>query len=149
MKVKTCAISNCGLISQRKLEKVVKKLRNEIDNLIAQGVTEFISSGDIGFDQMAAAFVLDRKKHNANIRLKFALPCRNQDEKWGEKQKQLYHFLLNEADEVVYLSNKQSPNSMTERVNYMVDNSAYVLCASISELLRYSYREGLSVIKVA
>ena len=149
MKERTCTFSNCGSIPQRKIEKVVKKISSEIDQLIEKGVTEFMSSGEIGINQIAATYVIAKKQLGADIRLKLVLPYRSCDEKLEEKQKRQYDFLISEADEVMYLSDKYTPDCIRENSNYMVDNSAYLLCASSYESLRYALRDGLSVIKVA
>jgi uncharacterized phage-like protein YoqJ len=85
----------------------------------------------MGFDQVAASLVIAKKEMGANIRLVFALPCRNQDENWTYEQKRLYRDLLNEADEVRYILEEYSTDCMKRRNHYMVDNSMYCICALI------------------
>ena len=151
----TCCFSGHRVFSQKKVERIVKRLDEEIDCLIHQGVTDFICGGALGFDHMAASMVISKKQQGENIRLIFALPCHNQDEKWTDRQKQLYRSLLSEADEIVYISEEYTPDCMKERNFFMVDNSSYCICALIKDVsgtgqtVRYARQQGLEVINVA
>lgn len=91
-----------------KLEQIILRLNREIDSLISQGVTDFISGGALGFDQIAASLIIAKKEMGHKIRLIFALPCRNHDAFWSAKQKKLFQDLLLEADEVIYVSDVYS-----------------------------------------
>ena len=151
----TCCFSGHRVLSQKKIERIVKRLHKEIDQLIKNGVTTYISGGATGFDTICASLIISKKQQGADIRLIFALPCRNQDEKWTDRQKQLYNSLLTEADEIVYVSEEYTPDCMKERNFYMVDNSAYCICALIKDIsgtgqcVRYAQKQGLQIINVA
>lgn len=54
------------------------RLNQEVDNLISQGVTDLISGGAFGFDQVAALLVVAKIEMEYNVRLIFVLPCRYQ-----------------------------------------------------------------------
>ncbi|MCL1882927.1 MAG: DUF1273 domain-containing protein [Defluviitaleaceae bacterium] len=154
-KENTCCFTGHRALSKKKIERIVKRLNEEIDLLIQQGVTNYISGGAVGFDQIAASLVLSRKQQGVDIRLIFALPCHNQDEKWNDRQKQLYRSLLSEADEVHYVSEKFTDECMKERNYFMVDNSAYCICAltnpisGTGQTTRYAQQQDLQVINVA
>jgi len=154
-KNKTCCFSGHKILPQKKIERIIKRLHEEIDQLIKDGVTTYITGGAIGFDAICASLVVSKKQQGADIRLIFALPCPNQDEKWTDRQKQLYHSLLSEADEIVYVSEEYTPDCMKERNFYMVDNSAYCICALIKDIsetgqsVRYARTQGLQVINAA
>ena len=131
------------------------KLDREIETLIAQGVTNFISGGALGFNQMAASLIAAKKETGKNIHLIFALPCKNQDANWDEKQKALYRDLLSEADEVNYVSEEYSPFCMKRRNQYMVEHSAYCICALLHEksgtgqTVRLARKKGSRIFNVA
>lgn len=130
-------------------------MNEELDRLIQEGVTDFISGGALGFDQIATSLVIAKKEMGANIRLIFALPCRNQDEDWTAEQKLLYRSLLFEADEIRYISEEYSLDCMKKRNYYMVENSGYCICALIktpsgtSQTVRYAKEKGLHIMHVA
>ena len=152
----TCCFTGHRHLPANKIEKIVIKLDKEIENLIAKGITDFISGGAIGFDQIAASLIVAKKEMgNANIRLIFALPCKNQDKLWNEKQKKLYRELLIEADETIYVSEEYSAFCMKKRNNYMVEQSAYCICALLQEksgtgqTVRKKKKKGLQIIDVA
>lgn len=155
MNDKTCCFTGHRRLSQEKIESIVKRLDIAINGLIDKGVTDFISGGAIGFDLIAASLIVTKKEMGHDVRLIFALPCRNQDEKWSDGQKKLYHDLLGEADEVIYVSEKYSDGCMKKRNRYMVDNSAYCICAHLHQMsgtdqtVRYAQRKGLIIMDVA
>lgn len=45
----TCCFTGHRKLPQYKINALIKRLNQEVDNLISQGVTEFISGGAIGF----------------------------------------------------------------------------------------------------
>lgn len=142
-------------VAKSKIEYVMKRLNHEIDILISKGVTEFISGGALGFDQIAASLIIAKKEMGYNIRLTFALPCRNQDELWNIEQKKLYHDLLGEADEIIYVSEDYNSGCMKKRNYYMVDRSAHCICAlqnsrsGTGQTVRYARQKGMKIINIS
>lgn len=151
----TCCFTGHRRLPADKIEYIVKRLDNEIDILINQGVTEFISGGAVGFDLIAASLVAAKKEMGQDIKLIFALPCKNQDANWGDKNKKLYRNLLNDADEIVYVSEEYHKMCMEQRNQYMVLHSAHCICALLRErsgtgqTVRMARREGLNVVNTA
>lgn len=45
-----------------KIKHIIIRLNQEVDNLISQGITDFISGGAIGFDQIAASVITAKKE---------------------------------------------------------------------------------------
>lgn len=155
MQENTCCFTGHRHLPANKIEKIVTSLGREIENLIEKGVTDFISGGALGFDQIAASLIVAKKKMGGNIRLIFALPCKNQETKWGEKQQALYHNLLNEADEIIYVSEQYDDFCMKRRNHYMVEHSSYCICALLhdrsgtSQTVSYAQKKGLQIINTA
>lgn len=149
-----CCFTGHRHLPADKIERILRNLDREIENLIAAGVTDFISGGAVGFDHMAASLIVAKKELGKNVRLIFALPCKNQDASWNEKQRTLYQNLLNEADEVTYISEKYDPFCMKRKNKYMVDHSAYCICAMLREnsgtgqTVRLARKKGLHIINV-
>lgn len=154
-KSKTCCFTGHRRLPKEKIEQIIIRLNQEVDNLISQGVTNFISGGALGFDQIVASLIVAKKEMGYKVKLIFALPCRNQDELWNAEQKKLYHGLIGEADEIIYVSEEYSAGCMKRRNRHMVDNSAYCICARLHPLsgteqtVKYARQRGLRIINVA
>lgn len=154
-KNRTCCFTGHRKLPTDRLESIIQRLNNEVDALIGRGVTDFISGGALGFDQLAAALIVAKKEKGRHVRLILALPCRDQDAFWAEEQKELYRYLLAGADEIVYVSEKYADRCMEKRNRYMVDRSAYCICAWLHPLggtaqtVRYARRRGIKVINLA
>ncbi len=151
----TCCFTGHRTFQASKIETVIINLNREMDRLIEKGVTSFISGGALGFDQIAASLVIAKKEQGRNVRLLFALPCKNQDALWNEKQKVLYRNLLSQADEIIYVSEEYEPLCMKNRNQYMVNHSAYCICALLhqksgtAQTVRFAHNKGLEVINIA
>ena len=155
MKFKTCCFSGHRKLPSNRIEQIVKRLDHEIDCLISQGVTDFISGGGLGFDQLAASLIIVKKEMGQDIRLIFALSCKNQDELWNAEQKGLHRNLIAEADQIIYVAEEYSDGCVKKRNRYMVDQSLYCICAQLhpfsgtNQTVRYARLKGLRVINVA
>ena len=149
-----CCFTGHRNLPANKTEKMLRNLDRAIDILIAKGVTDFISGGALGFDQTAASLIAAKKETGQNIRLIFALPCKNQDALWSGKQRMFYKELLAKADETIYVSEEYDDFCMHKRNNYMVEHSAYCICALLYEksgtgqTVRYAQKKGLRIINV-
>lgn len=154
MKEKICCFTGHRSLPKEKVEQIVIRLNQEVDNLINKSVTKFISGGAVGFDQIAASLIVEKRQMGSNIRLIFALPYRNQDECWNIEQKKLYYSLISKADEVIYVSEEYIDGCMKKRNQFMVDRSAYCICALFNsrsgtgQTVRYARQKGLEVINV-
>lgn len=155
MKEHTCCFTGHRRLPKEKIEQIVGNLDREVERLIEKGTTTFISGGALGFDQIAASLIIAKKEMGRDIRLVFALPCKNQDELWSTDQRQFYHNLLAEADEIIYVSEEYTDGCMKKRNRYIVDHSAYCVCARLysmsgtDQTVKYARQKGLCVINVA
>lgn len=155
MKNFTCCFTGHRRLPEKKMKQILISLDREVDNLIAKGVTNFISGGALGFDQVAASLIVTKKNMGKNIRLIFALPCKDQDKLWNEQQKGNYQEMLLEADEIIYVSEEYSFACMKKRNCFMVERSAYCICALLQEksgtgqTVRNATKNGVQVINVA
>lgn len=155
MKNQTCCFTGHRRLPKDKIEQIVIRLDRAIDCLISQGVTDFISGGALGFDQIAASLIIAKKEMGRKIHLIFALPCKDQDSLWNVQQRKFYRALLSESDEIVYVSEKYADGCMRRRNKYMIDHSAYCICALLrpingtDQTVKYARQKGLKVINVA
>lgn len=150
----SCCFFGHRKISASEIQTVVANLDREIDTLIQKGVADFISGGALGFDQIAASLIVIKKEMGLNIRLKLALPCRGQDALWNHEQKRFFQTLLGQADEIIYVSQQYDVFCMKRRNHYMVEHSAYCICALLdaksetAQTVRYACEKGLEIINV-
>lgn len=144
-KEQMCCFAGHRKLPKAKIEHILIRLNREVDKLINQGITDFISGGALGFDQIAASLIHAKKEMGHKIRLIFALPCTNQDANWNDEQKQLYRALLLRADEVIYVSEVYKNGCVKKRNHYMVDHSSYCICACSARLARRQKPYGMLV----
>jgi uncharacterized phage-like protein YoqJ len=111
-------------------EKCVKLkavLREQIEKLIAGGVTDFYSGMALGVDEWAAEIVLSIKKEYPCIRLTAVRPCETQADAWTAEQRERHYNALTECDSVVTLQSKYTRSCMFERNRYLVDHAEHLL----------------------
>lgn len=102
-------------------------LAKEIAKLVNAGYTDFFSGMAEGTDTWAALAVLALKKENPALKLHCILPCEGQANGWSTSARELYHSILGQADEVVYVDREYSKGCMLERNRYLVDHAACLL----------------------
>ena len=155
MKNKTCCFTGHRKLPAKKTQSIIFKLNSEVERLIQEGVTTFISGGALGFDQVAASLIAAKKEMGFDVRLVMALPCREQDKSWTAKEKEIYRWLLSMADDVVYVSESYTDDCMKKRNEYMVEQSEYCICALIRErsgtgqTVRYAKQKQRQIINIA
>lgn len=137
-------------------EAVFCKIRNAVEDAVAEGFTDFLCGGCVGGDFLFAdAVILARGMHpEKDIQLCMCLPCRDQAEKWSRRDRDRYSAYLQVADRVVCLSEKYDSSCMLRRNRYMVDRSSLLIAAfngtpgGTAYTLRYARRNGLRVVNL-
>lgn len=105
IKDKTCCFSGHRIISNNDYDKVYKKTKQIVVDLIKnKGIRYFGTGGALGFDTLAAHVILDLKKEYPQIKLILVLPCVNQTMKWNQRDIEVYNDIKSKADKVVTLS---------------------------------------------
>lgn len=154
-KGKTVCFTGHRKVPKDDLARIQERLWEEIEKLVLKGMTWFVSGGALGFDTLAASTVIGLKQAYPEIKLVFALPCRQQSRFWSGQEKAIYQGLLGKADEVIYTSDNYFSGCMHVRNRFMVDKSAYCVCyltevtGGTAYTVRYAHEKGLKVISVA
>ena len=105
-----------------------QKLKATIEMLIKNGYLNFISGMALGVDMYATEIVLKFKEKYKNIKLSCFIPCLNQDLKWGGEYKKTYKQILEKADHVLYVNEKNYFQGCYQiRNKKMVDNADLVV----------------------
>lgn len=102
-------------------------LKRVITNLAKTGVKRFLCGMAVGFDMEAAKAVLALKKRY-KLELVACLPCRGQEARFSEKNKELYKSILEQCDETVTVEPTYVSGCMHKRDRYLVDNSDILVC---------------------
>ncbi len=130
-----------------------KELAAEIAKLTKNGYTNFFSGMAEGADTWAAQAVLALKKENPALKLNCILPCEGQADKWSTSAQERYFSILEQADNIVYVSRKYSKGCMLKRNRYLVDHAACLLAIYNGEwrggtamTVRYANKLGREII---
>ena len=104
-----------------------RKLKNAIEELIKEGVTDFYNGMAKGFDLAAATAVIRLKKKYPQIRLIACIPCYGQEKYFCEKDKKTYVSTLKKADEQITLSPTYYKGCMQVRDRYMAERAQVMI----------------------
>ncbi len=150
----TCCFTGHRIIQSEDMDAVRRNLSRVISALFDEGFRRFITGGALGFDTEAALAVLKARDNEPEISLTVAVPCREQDKLWSDDRKELYRKILDEADEVVYVSEEYNPGCMHKRNRFMVDGSAAVVAyinrpkGGTAYTVCYAMDEGRRIINI-
>lgn len=153
-KNKVCSFSGHRKLSKINIEKIIRELNNEIEKQIEDGVRTFISGGALGFDQICASLIINKKTLDNNLKLIFVLPCKNQDKLWNEEQKKHYKNLLNEANEIIYIQETYTNDCIKLRNKKLVEMSDVCICAlennfsGTYQTVKMANEKGIEVINI-
>ena len=108
--------------------EIVKEwLMEEIGKSVQEGYTDFITGMAKGVDLWAAEEVLRLKNIGAHLRLIAAVPFKYQERDWEPKWQEKYKRVLDDADEIHYISNRPGRAAFFERNEWMVDRASKLI----------------------
>ena len=129
MENKSCCFSGHRIIAKKDYEKIFNLTKNKIEFLIKENNVKYFKVGGAkGFDIIASLSIIELKKVYEDIELILILPCKNQDVKWSKKDKELYNIVLENANEIIYVSKEYTKSCMLERNDKLLENSDYCIC---------------------
>lgn len=130
-------------------------LAKQIKLLADRGVTDWLSGMAQGVDLWCAQIVLDLKEKNPALHLHCILPCEGQEVKWPVAERERYHSILRQADDIVYVEREYSGVSMQKRNYYLVDHSSILLAvyngshrSGTGMTMRYAHKLGREIIVI-
>lgn len=118
-----CCFTGHRTIEAENRLPLVKRLDALLEQLAAQGFTEFRTGGARGFDTLAALRVLALRERHPHCRLHLMLPCRDQTKYWESGEKALFDSILAAADSVTFVAERYTPACMHARNRALVDGS--------------------------
>lgn len=155
MQERTACFTGHREISSLQTFSIRKKLKKTLQELIKEGYCYFGAGGALGFDTIAAQIVLDLRKKYPYIRLILVLPCVTQADRWNKNDREIYEYIKEQADKVVYISNQYTNGCMHKRNRHLVDNSSVCICyltkrtGGTAYTVNYALNKGLRVENIA
>ena len=150
----TCCFTGHRNLKHSK-ERIKEVLKNTIIQLIKKGIIYYGCGGALGFDTIAATTILELKKEYPQIKLILVLPCRNQADKWSDKDIEEYERIKEQADKIRILSETYTNTCMHERNRHLINNSKYCI-AYLTEnyggtfyTVNYAKKRNINVINIA
>lgn len=117
---------------KQKLSEIITGI---IRKCISLNITQFISGGALGVDQIAAKCVLELKKEYPFLKLIIAKPFPGQCLKWHPDQQVAYLDICNKADEVIEVSDGDYQIwKMHARNKWMVDHSSILIAIKMCDV---------------
>lgn len=129
------------------------KLTEQITKLAENGVTDFYSGGADGVDCWASLIVLELRQKNPALKLHLILPHEGQADRWSEPAQERYHWILEQADSVEYVSHEYYEGCMLDRNHRLVEAAEVLLAVYNGErrggtaaTVRYAQKRGKKII---
>lgn len=118
----------CALTGHRKLGRDFdgERLERTLVALIEDGYDTFYCGMAVGFDLYACRILL-RLKGEYALHVVACVPYVGQSERFSERDKRAYDYLLTACDERVILSKFYTKDCLLERNRYMVDRADCVV----------------------
>ncbi|MBZ5479043.1 DUF1273 domain-containing protein [Bacillus sp. T_4] len=104
---------------------IKKALYKKLQELVEDGLEWVLISGQLGVEIWAAEVVFDLQLDYPELQLAVLTPFLEQEEKWNEVNKELYEFVLSQADYVDSITKKkyESPAQFRLKNQFLVEKS--------------------------
>ena len=151
----SCCFTGHRILPAGELPALRAALRREISNLAEAGVGRFLAGGARGFDMLAAQEVLWLREERYALELVLVLPCPEQADRWNARERQAYREMVQEADEVIYVSEVYTPDCRFRRNRKLVEESGSCICylnrerGGTAYTVKYAEKLGLSIVNLA
>ncbi len=152
---KSCCFTGHRKIDSDEYTMIVEKLELKIIELIENGIIYFRCGGALGFDTLVAKLIINLKIKYPYIKLVLILPCIEQTKWWKEEDKEIYKYIIDNSDEVLYTSKNYFRGCMFKRNRMLVDHSRVCICYLKNNngrtyyTVKYAKEKGLIVYNVA
>ncbi|MBD1381650.1 DUF1273 domain-containing protein [Metabacillus arenae] len=116
-----------GIFKQK--DPAIKFIKKAIFNVlfpaIEEGLEWIVISGQLGVEMWAAEVVFELQENYPNLKLAVLTPFLNQEKNWKESNKELYEFVLSQADFVDSITKKEyeSPEQFRLKNHFLISKS--------------------------
>ena len=126
-----------------RMDRLKYRLLHCVEEAMQKGVRAFLCGGAAGFDLLAAEAVVALRPYWPQARLLLALPFPAQADGWPIQLRRRYDAMLEEADELSYVSQAGGVHALLKRNRYLVEHAdcciAYLSKASGGTLYTVNY----------
>lgn len=100
-------------------------VKRKLIELLENGLEWIVISGQLGVELWSAEVAIELKKEYHHLKIAVITPFLDQEERFKEKDKQLYQFVISHADYINSVSNKEyeSPNQYRLKNKFIINNS--------------------------
>ena len=113
--MKHCSFTGHRDIPKKHETALIGLLRRGIQYVYDEGVRHFYIGGALGFDTLAAKEIVLFRFSHPDIMMHLVLPCLDQTDRWSDRQRDMYEYLLSEADTVEYIADGYYKGCMRDR----------------------------------
>ncbi len=125
----TCCLTGHRVIPPGEEKKIMVRTRYILLRLIREKNVRFFGvGGAVGFDMLAAEYLLDlkaRREHQLRIISVLPYPAWRETEDWTDELRLRQDRILRASDKVVYIREEYAKNVFLLRDRKLVDGSAY------------------------
>ena len=133
---------------------LLSALEAAVGDAVREGCRHFAVGGAKGFDLLAGEWIAALKKTDPSVTLSVYVPHRGQENAYSPADRQRYRALLQNADEVLILSETYHPGCMRERNARMVHDSEFCIAyvrrsrSGSAQTLKMAEAKGLTVLRI-
>lgn len=126
---------------------IKKAIEKHLISLLDDGLEWVLLSGQLGVELWAGEVVLDLQMRYSDLKLAVITPFLEQEEKWNEANKELYEFIVSQADYTNSVTHKkyENPAQFKLKNHFFIDKSDGLLIVYDEELVgspQYMYRHA-------
>lgn len=125
-------------------DELLERLNSTLNRMINDGITDFYSGGEQGWDMICENAVLNLKQSFPQIKLHLILSCKPEEhcKRWSLKQKAEFDRIYGAADSVEVVNKKPYSDGVQERNNRLAKLGEFCICCFDSK-----YRGGMNRIE--
>ena len=155
----TCCLTGHRMIPPGEEQKIMIRAKNILVRLIReQNVRYFGVGGAVGFDMLAAEYLLHLKAHEEQqIRIISVLPYPGwrETEEWDDQLRLREDWILRQCDKVVYVRQEYEKGVFLLRDRKLVDGSGYCVSycnrpnTGTAYTVKYAMKRGVKVLNAS
>ena len=130
------------------------KLADAVLSVYFAGIRHYICGMARGADMYFFDEVLKLRGEYPDVTVEAAIPCEEQASKWPEAERARYFDAVGRCDYETLVSRQYTPDCMTRRNMYMVDNSSVLIAVydgrfgGTMHTIGYAAKRGLEIIEI-